>query len=55
ASRLSRMIPLAAHLIWKSCYNIVVKGKPILSDTETHNKWVHAVNERLHADCLLTN
>ncbi|KAJ7590166.1 hypothetical protein C8J56DRAFT_784100, partial [Mycena floridula] len=49
------LIPLAAHLIWKSHCNILVKGKPIPGDTETHNKWVHAVNERLQADCLLTN
>ncbi|KAJ7581922.1 hypothetical protein C8J56DRAFT_793587 [Mycena floridula] len=49
------LIPLSAHIIWKSRCDIVVKGKDIPSHSETHNKWVHAVNDRLQADCLLTS
>ncbi|KAJ7574635.1 hypothetical protein C8J56DRAFT_719140, partial [Mycena floridula] len=49
------LVPLSAHMIWKIRCDIVVKLRDIPSHAETHNKWVHAVNERLQADCLLTS
>ncbi|KAJ6576536.1 hypothetical protein DFH09DRAFT_1246437 [Mycena vulgaris] len=47
----------SAHLIWKMRCEFVVgrEGKDPASAREVHNRWVHAINERLEIDRNLTD
>ncbi|KAJ7586871.1 hypothetical protein C8J56DRAFT_786739, partial [Mycena floridula] len=44
------------HTIWKIRCDIVLKrnNMPMVA-AQVHNMWVHALNERLMTDCLMTN
>ncbi|KAJ7506311.1 hypothetical protein B0H11DRAFT_1707133 [Mycena galericulata] len=57
ASRLYRIIiSESLYMIWKiRCDCVIGKGGQSLSNSEIHNKWLHAINERLKFDCILTN
>ncbi|KAJ7501351.1 hypothetical protein B0H11DRAFT_1713618 [Mycena galericulata] len=57
ASRLYRIIiSESLYMIWKiRCDCVIGKGGQSLSNSEIHNKWLHAINECLKFDCILTN
>ncbi|KAJ7475478.1 hypothetical protein B0H11DRAFT_1727382, partial [Mycena galericulata] len=57
ASRLYRiLISESLYMIWKvRCDCVIRKGGQSLSNSEIHNKWLHAINERLKVDRILTN
>ncbi|KAG1861731.1 hypothetical protein DFJ58DRAFT_657208, partial [Suillus subalutaceus] len=60
ATRLFRILTLeSAHLIWKLRCERVIKlagnKDKFHSETEIHNRWIHAINMRLKFDWLLTD
>ncbi|KAJ7115514.1 hypothetical protein C8R43DRAFT_902649 [Mycena crocata] len=50
------LISESIFVIWKNRNDCVIKrqGQPVHENT-IHNKWVHALNQRLQLDCGLTN
>ncbi|KAJ7912023.1 hypothetical protein B0H13DRAFT_1614001, partial [Mycena leptocephala] len=57
ASRLYRiLISESVFTIWKVRNSSVIsQGGQSLSDAEIHNRWLHAINQRLNLDRPLTN
>ncbi|KAJ7718926.1 hypothetical protein B0H16DRAFT_1666610 [Mycena metata] len=57
SSRLYRiLVSESMFMIWKIRNSCVItrNGEP-LPETEIHNKWLYAINQRLKFDCALTN
>ncbi|KAJ7090494.1 hypothetical protein C8R44DRAFT_648166, partial [Mycena epipterygia] len=56
ASRFYRiLISESMYTVWKiQCDCVIGKGGESLPDSEIHNKWLHAINERLSLDRILT-
>ncbi|KAJ7572423.1 hypothetical protein C8J56DRAFT_807628 [Mycena floridula] len=57
ATRLFRvLVAETVHTIWKIRCDIVLKRNNVpMAAAQVHNMWVHALNERLKTDCLMTN
>ncbi|KAJ7494971.1 hypothetical protein FB451DRAFT_1477336 [Mycena latifolia] len=57
AARLYRIIVSESlFVIWKIRNECVIsRGGEPLPEALIHNKWLHAINMRLHFDCVLTN
>jgi ribonuclease HI len=50
------LISESAFSIWKIRNDVVIKrAGDALSENAIHNKWLHAINQRLQFDCFLTN
>src|SRR6201996_7737815 len=50
------LVTETAHLIWKiRCQRVIEENNIPKSQTEIHNRWTAAINERLQLDCLLAD
>jgi ribonuclease HI len=55
-SRLYRiLVSESAHLVWRLRNERVIQQKDAASILEIHNRWLHAINNRLLIDCAMTN
>jgi ribonuclease HI len=54
-SRLYRILVSEPHLVWRLRNERVIQQKAAASISEIHNRWLHAINNRLLIDCAMTN
>ncbi|KAJ7615593.1 hypothetical protein DFH06DRAFT_1013295, partial [Mycena polygramma] len=50
------LVSESAHLIWKlRCERVIHREGEHATETEIHNRWVAAMNNRLQLDCRMTD